>query len=150
MPKFYGMPKAEADGYRSGAPDAYGNFPEQSTSDGNAPCRCCLRLIPNGSDMLVLAYRPFSEMQPYAETGPIFLCAEDCTSPDPDETPKSLVSADYLLKGYSHDERIIYGTGQITPISDLSTYADRLLARDDVAFVDMRSARNNCWLARLR
>ena len=63
--------------------------------------------------------------------------------------PENLTSSDYLLKGYSSDERIIYGTERITPVEEVSTYADALLNRPDVAFVDLRSARNNCWQARL-
>jgi hypothetical protein len=54
-----------------------------------------------------------------------------------------------LLKAYSVDERIIYGTGQITARSGIEGYARSLLARDDVAFVDIRSAKNNCWQVRI-
>ena len=32
---------------------------------------------------MVLAYRPFATVQPYAETGPIFLCKEECAAHDP-------------------------------------------------------------------
>lgn len=150
MPYFSGMSQEEADAFRQGRPDAYGKSPEPMTSDGTAPCRCCLKLIAAGSDMLVLAYRPFRELQPYAETGPIFLCADHCqavvSSPD---LPDVVVSPEYLLKGYSPDERIVYGTGQITPKADVAAYANTLLERDDISFVDLRSAKNNCWQARM-
>lgn len=149
MPHFIGMPPTDADTYRAGAPDAYGKPPERQRSDGSAPCRCCLRYIPEGAEMLVLAYRPFHNLQPYAETGPIFLCAEHCRPEQDAARPEILTSPTYLLKGYSDDQRIIYGTGQITPVDEVPAYADALLARDDVAFVDLRSARNNCWQARL-
>lgn len=149
MPKFNGMPVAIADGLRSGSLDAYGNIPERKVSDGSAPCRCCLNLIAEGDTMLVLAYRPFSALQPYAETGPVFLCADTCRPSFDDETPACLVSSEYLLKGYSSDERIVYGTGQITALNNIRDYADQILAREDVAFVDLRSAKNNCWQARL-
>lgn len=150
MPYFSGMPQENADAFRDGAFDAYGNSPEHMTSDGTAPCRCCLKLIDAGSDMLVLAYRPFRELQPYAETGPVFLCADAChavvSSPD---LPEVIVSPEYLLKGYSADERIVYGTGQVTPQADIPDYADTLLEREDIAFVDLRSAKNNCWQIRM-
>ena len=139
-----------ADALRAGAPDAYGNLPERQTSDGTAPCRCCLKLIEDGRDMLAFAHRPFDAPQPYAETGPVFLCADHCqavaASPD---LPQVVVSPDYLLKGYDADERLVYGTGRIVPKWQLSSYADTLLARTDIAFVDVRSATNNCWQARL-
>lgn len=83
--------------------------------------------------MLVLAYRPFTTAQPYAETGPVFVCAERCdavmSSPD---LPEVVVSPQYLLKGYSADERIVYGTGQITARADVGAYADQLLERGEV------------------
>lgn len=150
MPYFTGMSQEDADAFRNGAFDAYGNSPERMKSDGTAPCRCCLKLIEAGSDMLVLAYRPFKDLQPYAETGPVFLCAEDCqavvSSPD---LPDVVVSPEYLLKGYSSAERIVYGTGQITPKEDIAAYANALLAREDISFVDLRSAKNNCWHFRI-
>ena len=52
-----------------GGPDAYGMPPERRISDGDGvPCRHCLRTVAAGKDYLVLAYRPFPEFQPYAET----------------------------------------------------------------------------------
>ncbi|MEC8197925.1 MAG: DUF1203 domain-containing protein, partial [Pseudomonadota bacterium] len=47
-------------------------------------------------------------------------------------------------------ERIVYGTGQVTPTSDIAPYAETLLARADIAFVDVRSASNNCFLCRVK
>ena len=136
---------------RAGGPDANGQPAERAVSDGvGVPCRCCLRDVPAGQPYLILAARPFPEPQPYAETGPIFLCAEDC-SPWPGEgTPPILrTSPDYLLKAYGPNHRIIYGTGRVTPAPELESYAAQLLSRGDVAYVDVRSARNNCFQTRI-
>jgi len=54
-------------------------------------------------------------------------------------------SPDYLLKGYSADHRIVYGTGQITLAADIEKVAAEILAQEGVVFVDVRSARNNCF-----
>ncbi len=59
-------------------------------------------------------------------------------------------SPDYLLKAYGRDDRIIYGTGQITSADAIPAYAAQLLDRSDVAYVDVRSARNNCFLTRIK
>lgn len=135
---------------RAGGPDANGQTAERAVSDGNGtPCRSCLHDVPEGEEMLILAARPFPAPQPYAETGPVFLCARDCTPWDGAGVPPVLdASPDYLVKGYSADHRIVYGTGRVTPVAELAAYAEGLLERPDVAFVDIRSARNNCWLAR--
>lgn len=149
MPRFTGISTELADGLRSGEPDAYGKPAERAISEGGAPCRCCLKMIPEGSEMFVFALRPFSDLQPYAETGPAFICADACSPYSGSAVPGIVESPDYLLKAYSCDERIIYGTGQVTDKDQISAYADQLLALENVAFVDLRSSRNNCWQARL-
>ena len=137
---------------RAGGPDANGLPAEQGTSDGQGvPCRHCLKDVPAGQGMLILACRPFAALQPYAETGPIFLCADDCPRHSGPSLPHILAtSPDYLLKAYSADERIIYGTGRVVARDDVTDYAERLLANPAAAFVDVRSARNNCFQLRIR
>ena len=136
---------------RAGGPDAYGNPAERAISTGvGTPCRSCLNDVPEGADMLICAARPFPALQPYAETGPVFFCADDCTPHERDEVPSILgTSPDYLVKAYDRTDRIIYGTGQITPNAKIAAYASQLFERDDVAYVDVRSARNNCFLTRI-
>lgn len=150
--KFVAMPSAEARAFQGGAPDAYGRAPERRISDGvGVPCRHCLRTVPAGAPYLVLAYRPFPAMQPYAETGPIFLCAGECErAPDSDVMPDLFrAGTEWLLRGYGHDERIVYGTGAVTAKKDICTRAHALLQRDDVAYLHMRSASNNCYQVRI-
>jgi len=136
---------------RQGGSDDYGLAAERAVSDGAGnPCRHCLQDVPEGAEMLICAARPFPEKQPYAETGPIFLCADDCTAWAGEGVPPVLqTSPDYLLKGYSADHRIVYGTGQITLAADIPRVAVEILARAGVAFVDVRSARNNCFQCRV-
>lgn len=139
------------DRVRAGGPDANGQTAEHAMSDGKGtPCRSCLSNVPSGATMLIVGARPFPAPQPYAETGPIFLCADACTPCAGDVLPPVLsVSPNYLLKAYSADDRIIYGTGQITPSDQIETYAAALFVREDVAYVDVRSACNNCFLTRI-
>lgn len=146
-----GMPTSEASYFRGGGVDAYGNIPETGTSDGSGvPCRHCLQMVPKGEGYLIFAYRPFGALQPYAETGPVFLCQRDCTAPPKDTLPGVLrASPDYLIKGYTPDERIKYGTGAIVAQDQITATFSALLRDDALAFVDVRSAKNNCWLARI-
>ena len=99
--------------------------------------------------MLVLAHRPFATVQPYAEVGPIFLCAEDCPCGDGADLPAFLTAPQYILRGYSADERIIYGTGAVVPTQEIPLRAAELLARPEVAFLHVRSATNNCYHCRI-
>lgn len=136
---------------RRGEPDALGRAPERAVSDGEGkPCRSCLKEIAEGEEMLILSACPFPVPQPYAEVGPIFLCAEPCTPwPGGGVPPVLQTSPDYLLKGYSPDHRIVYGTGHVTARDEVAAYAEDLLADTRIAFVDVRSARNNCFLCRI-
>ncbi len=148
--KFTGLNQEFIAQLRAGGLDAYGMQAEQSMSDGGGnPCRCCLDEIPAGAAMLIAAARPFSSLGPYAETGPIFLC-KDCAQYAGDGLAPVLAHRDaVLLKAYGADERILYGTGQITASEDIEAYCAKLFARDDVSFVDTRSQTNNCFLARI-
>ena len=136
---------------RAGGPDANGQLAERSRAGGAGnPCRYCLNDVPDGAGMLILAARPFPELQPYAETGPIFLCADDCMPWSGDGVPPILKTApDYLVKAYTPDHRILYGSGKVVFSTDLASYADALLQDRAVAFVDVRSARNNCFQTRI-
>lgn len=145
------MPTETVRALQSGHPDSYGIAPERAVSGGAGnPCRHCLQNIPEGAEMLVFAHRPFPDAQPYAETGPIFLCAAECEPYGASEMPPiAQTSPDYLLKGYSPQNRIVYGTGAVVPAKDMAEYASKVLERDDIAYVHVRSARNNCYQFRI-
>ncbi|MGI9368895.1 MAG: DUF1203 domain-containing protein [Ruegeria sp.] len=152
MYKITALPTQEVRAYQAGKADAYGNTPERSISDGDGnPCRHCLQNIPEGAEMLILAHRPFAETQPYAETGPIFLCADQCERHEGGaELPPVLTSSpDYLIKGYGSDDRIVYGTGAITPTDQMGEAFKNIFDRPDIAYIHVRSARNNCYQARI-
>jgi hypothetical protein len=149
--RFTAMPSADAEHFWKGGTDAYGRSPEMQTSDGPGhPCRHCLKNIDAGEAFLVLAYRPFPSLQPYAETGPIFLHADPCPRYVAEEVlPPILSSPDYIVRGYGSDDRIVYGSGAVTPTGDIADRANSLLARDDIAYLHVRSARNNCYQCRI-
>ncbi|TCK99987.1 uncharacterized protein DUF1203 [Shimia isoporae] len=152
MLQYIPMPTEEVRSLQRGDPDAYGRTPEHQVSDGEgAPCRHCLKNIPKGAGMLVVAHCPFPEKQPYAETGPIFLCADECEAPtDRSSVPDVLASsASYLVKGYSSDDRIVYGTGAIVASERVDSAAREILEHTGVAYVHARSASNNCYLLRI-
>jgi len=81
--KYLAMPTSSAKAIWNGDVDANGQVPEQMRSDGNNnPCRHCLHEIAEGDTMLVFSYRPFDSVQPYAETGPIFMHKTQCEKYD--------------------------------------------------------------------
>ncbi|ABC90566.1 hypothetical conserved protein [Rhizobium etli CFN 42] len=150
--RFTAMPTIDAEHLWKGGCDAYDRLPDTMVSDGPGhPCRHCLENIDEGEELLVFAYRPFPALQPYAETGPIFLHKRPCKRYAAEEIlpPVLMTSPDFILRGYNEDNRIVYGTGAVTVIGEIATYGERLLARPDVAYVHVRSARNNCFQCRI-
>ncbi|MGZ9811420.1 DUF1203 domain-containing protein [Pseudoroseicyclus sp. H15] len=148
---FHALPTAVVRAIRAQGQDAYGNPVERHrAAEQTGPCRHCHGTIAAGAEYLILAHRPFRTDNPYAETGPIFLHAEECpaATPGPD-MPAVMDAPQYLVRGYDADERIVYGTGQVVPRPEIASYAEGLLAEAWIAFVDIRSARNNCWQARV-
>ena len=106
-------------------------------------------MIPKDAGMLILAHRPFPAPQPYAELGPIFLCADECTAGGGQTLPAMLTSPDYILRGYGENDRIVYGTGGVIETSAIDARATALLGDPRVAYVHVRSARNNCYQLRI-
>lgn len=151
MPKITALATDLVRELQNGGTDAHGHTPERVIAQsGSNPCRHCLRYIPEGAGMLILAHRPFPTPQPYAETGPIFLCADACDRHEGSQLPEILLgSPDYLIKGYNAEDRIVYGTGLVVPQAVMMQHADTILANDNVSYVHIRSSRNNCYQARL-
>ena len=150
--QFLGLQSDQVAETKNAMRDAYDNPVETHLSDGSAyPCRHCLGQTPEGQEYLILAWRPFETTNPYAETGPIFLCAADCPAAEPSGTvPDILRAPHYLVRGYSAEERIVYGTGEIVATPEIPKYAEQLLSDPLIAFVDVRSASNNCFQCRVR
>ena len=150
--RFQAIPSEQARAYQAGAPDANGQAPERHVSGGGrVPCRHCLTEISAGEPYLILAYRPFPAAQPYAEVGPVFLHAEPCTRHEEAEgTPAMFSSWEHLLiRGYGADDRIVYGTGRVVPISEVPSGLQAILSHPDVRYIHARSAANNCYQCRI-
>lgn len=147
---FHPIPTDIVRAYQASGPDANGQVPERQESDGDGnPCRHCLKMIPKGAGMLILAHRPFPLPQPYAELGPIFLCADPCEAGGGAAMPEVLASPEYIVRGYGKDDRIVYGTGGVVATHLIPARAAVLLGDDSVAYVHVRSARNNCYQVRI-
>jgi hypothetical protein len=149
---FKALPTEAVRALQMGAPDAYGAIPERKVSDGKGvPCRHCLQTVAAGQEYLILAYRPFPALQPYAETGPIFLHAEPCgRAAETDALPEIFRSTpDYIVRGYSAEDRIVYGSGAVIPTGEIRLRATALFADPGIAYLHVRSARNNCYQCRI-
>lgn len=135
---------------RKGGKDANGQLAHSIKAVGLAnPCRHCLQLITEGDDKLVLAYRPFETLQPYAEVGPIFLHQRECQRYEADHLPAWFTHLQpALIRGYGYDDWIRYDTGNVVNGRDLESESRRVLGNADVAYVHIRS-KYNCFQCRV-
>ncbi len=150
--RYLGLDTPAVRAMQAGGADSNGQAPERHVSDGGGnPCRHCLAYIPGGQAMLIIGHRPFPATQPYAETGPLFIHAQACTRyAENSGFPEALKnSTDFILRGYGHDDRIVYGSGSVVATSDIPARATELFTRDDIAFLHLRSTPNNCYQLRI-
>jgi hypothetical protein len=145
-----GIATDEFERIRAGGPDANGQPALRRVAEGLAnPCRHCLALIAEGDEKLVLAYRPFPALHPYAETGPIFLHASRCQRYQSDSLPPWF---DFLepavVRGYGDDDWIRYDTGQVVPGKQLGAVTRRILSDAGIRYVDIRS-KYGCFQCRV-
>ena len=78
------------------------------------------------------------------------MCDVEGPAPDGDFPQVLTLSDSYLIKGYTAEERILYGIVQVVPQGDLQAEIAARRDNPDLAFVDIRSARNTRWLVRAR
>ncbi|MEH6632888.1 MAG: DUF1203 domain-containing protein [Halopseudomonas aestusnigri] len=150
--RFLGIPSEHAKLLQSGAADENGQTPERMISDGSGyPCRHCLKEIANEGEVLVLSYRPFDGKQPYAESGPVFLHSESCESHhDNGEIPDNIrTQGNTLIRGYSADNKIVYGTGKTVKSETVKQEAIKMFKSDKIAYIHARSTTNNCFTCRI-
>jgi hypothetical protein len=125
--------------------DAHGNaLHVQTSNDDSAPCRSCLRVTPRGTRLILFAHRPFSTSGPYAETGPVFVCADACEPYrandvfPPDFRSRKLVFRAYDTEGSIHDATLAHG-------ADAERTLAELFASDAVRTVHVRNPAWGCF-----
>ena len=145
-----GIATAEVERIRCGGADANGQPALAHIAEGVAnPCRHCLDLIAEGDTKLVLSYRPFDELQPYAESGPIFLHESACERYDSAALPAWFDFLDpAIVRGYDGHNWIRYDTGNVIRGKDLTAACENILSDSSIAYVHVRS-KFNCFQCRV-
>lgn len=145
-----GISTSECEHIWRGGADANGQPAIARIAQGVAnPCRHCLGLIAEGADKLVLAYRPFDSIHPYAEIGPIFLHAQPCKPYESDRLPQWFNYLEpALVRGYGTDHWIRYDTGHVVQGKDIAATCEAILSDLTIAYVHVRS-KYNCFQCRV-
>ncbi len=145
-----GIPTDECERIRRGGVDANGQPALVRVAEGLVnPCRHCLGLIAEGEKKLVLAYRPFDTLHPYAEAGPIFLHAQSCDRYEGEAVPPWFNYLDpAIVRGYGEDHWIRYDTGNVVRGKDITQACEDVLGDISVAYMHIRS-KFNCFQCRV-
>lgn len=150
--KFIPIPTEHARAIQRGELDSNGQMPERR-AEGGGPCRHCLKPIEPNEEMLIIGYRPFPKPQPYAEIGPIFLHASECTPyEDVSNLPpmfNQIGDSLMIVRGYDHDNRIIYDAAAVITIDELAPCCEKLLSKSKVVYLHIRFAATNCYQFRV-
>ena len=141
---------AVAQGLREARIDAQGNQlrPQRADEPHAFPCRHCLRDAEPGEELLLASYTPYQTQNPYREFGPVFVHAEACPryraeQGIPDQLRRRLLA----LRGYDGQQRLL--AGEVVQGAEVEGAIERLLSRDDVAWIHVRFAKPGCFACRI-
>lgn len=112
-------------------------------AEGSYPCRHCLRWARSGEALILFPFAAIERGKPYAETGPIFVHAENCERyRASDEFPRDFCEG-RSIRGYDAAENMI--AGEVVKENGPEAVVERLLADPRIAFIQVRSASRGCY-----
>ena len=135
------------DAMRADQHDERGNPLAAFAAEGWEPLRCCLA-FPNAGDRIALiAYTPFEQSSPWAETGPVYVHPDACAGyRSPERLPDRMRTGPKILRTYRADATLDYDHITLVPAGvDLEPTLRDLLALDDVSTVHVRAVLSQCF-----
>jgi hypothetical protein len=117
-------------------------------SPESSPCRHCLRWAEPGERVVLFPYTAIPAGQPYSETGPIFVHADECQRYSAvNEYPDNFRNG-RVFRAYDSNYNII--DAQVVDGSEPEVVIESLLQNPDTAFVDARSVTRGCFTFRVQ
>jgi uncharacterized protein DUF1203 len=117
-------------------------------SPESSPCRHCLRWAQPGERVVLFPYAAIPSGQPYSETGPIFVHADECQRYSaPNEYPADFRTG-RVFRAYDSNCNII--DAQLGNRSEPESVIQNLFRNPETAFVDVRSATRGCFTFRVQ
>jgi Protein of unknown function (DUF1203) len=112
------------------------------------PCRHCLSWAQPGERVILFPYAAIPSGQPYSETGPIFVHANECQRYSTiNEYPADFRNG-RVFRAYDSKYNII--DAQVTNGSEPEVVIESLFQNPDTAFVDARSVTHGCFTFRIQ
>jgi hypothetical protein len=137
------LPSDVAARIRTTLVDDVGNLLVARPTDA-APCRHCLRMTTPGEELIVFAYRPFTDASPYAEVGPVFVHAAACEAYAHHGTfPQDFRNRILTMRGYNAEGTI--ETAELSQAGDPEATIERLFSNERVSFIHVRNPAWGCY-----
>ena len=115
---------------------------------GSAPCRHCLRWAQPGERVILFPYTAIPSGQPYSETGPIFVHANECQRYSATNEYPADFRNGRVFRAYDSNYNLI--DAQIVNGNEPEIAIESLFQNPDTAFVDARSVTRGCFTFRVQ
>jgi hypothetical protein len=111
-------------------------------SPGSSPCRHCLRWAQPGERLILFPYAAIPSGQPYSETGPIFVHANECQRYSATNEYPADFRNGRVFRAYDSKYNII--DAQVVDGSEPEVVIESFFQNPETAFVDVRSVTRGC------
>jgi Protein of unknown function (DUF1203) len=142
------IPQARLERLRVSKFDDFTNRLEVITDEsGGAPLRCCLRTAMPGDRIVLIAYRPFDRLGPFAEVGPVFVHAEPCAGyAYPDRYPEGFRERELVFRPYRFDGWMAYSAIAIADGSRAEKVVEEIFADPAIEMIHTRNVYAGCYM----
>jgi Protein of unknown function (DUF1203) len=117
-------------------------------SPGSSPCRHCLRWAQPGERVILFPYAAIVSGHPYAETGPIFVHANECQRYSATDAYPADFRAGRVFRAYDSNYHII--DAEVVDGREPDLVIQELFKNPETAFVDVRSVTHGCFTFRVQ
>jgi hypothetical protein len=130
--------------------DPFGGRAEvRFANDAGFPCRHCLKEARINSQVLLISYQPLIRETPFAGRGPIFICAEDCSSFEyPHTVPEIVMRRQINLRAYDKSGAMLYAYSRLISGDDAKRNIAETLQSKGVHEVHAHTALHGCFLCK--
>lgn len=139
---------AVAEAARAGK-DAHFGFPAFTAPAGaGLPCRHCLEWIGEGDRATLFTLDPFAGVEKLPLPGPVYVHADGCERyPEDRALPMHLMKSPRTLNAYRKGRRLV--AEEYVEEATAAGVIERLLARQDVDYIHVRSTAAGCYTFRI-
>ncbi len=149
--QFEAMPSSVADWHRQNRQDEMGNRILHFQDGGTYPCRHCLKEAGKEDGALLFSYRLHLPDSVYAQPTAVFLCKGACTRHIGGTSVPEIVSNRFVaLRAFRENGLMDYAMNTLSEGEDVGDEVERILANDEIAFINIHTALAGCMLCVVR